>query len=75
MVDELKTPVCPECGGMGRRTWPRSSRIGVTFGFTDGYDPFAGAHFDSDRQRNNYCAEKGLRKLYKKPKGDIVKKI
>jgi hypothetical protein len=63
------------CGKEGRRVWPKLMNVGTMIGFRSGYDVFAGATFETDRQRNNYIANKGLRKLYKKPHGDIVKKI
>lgn len=52
--------VCEQCGGKAKY---RFAPAAFKFGFRDGYDWGAGAHFNSDRERNNYIAEKGLRRL------------
>jgi predicted nucleic acid-binding Zn ribbon protein len=50
---------CPECGERSRRVW---SFGGFSVSFRHGYDEGAGKYFDTARQRDNFLAEKGMRK-------------
>ena len=63
-------PSCPLCGGKAKRMWNSPPRF-VT-DFTPGWDMGAGRNFYEKRERDNWLASKGSKKLYPSPKGTKV---
>jgi predicted nucleic acid-binding Zn ribbon protein len=58
-ADYPSTMICAKCGGRAKYSFG-----GATFrvDFRDGYDVGAGEYFNSNRARNNFIAENGLRR-------------
>ena len=51
---------CPECGKKAQRVF---SLISYQVDFTPGFDYGLGRYIDTKAERENYIAEKGIRKL------------
>ncbi len=53
---------CPVCGQKAERLYTKG-RIKIVMDFTDGWDSGAGRYFATARERNNWVAEKGIRRI------------
>lgn len=52
---------CPLCGSKVKRLWSNPPKIVVDF--TSGWDMGAGRYFDTKRARDNWVAQKGIRRI------------
>ena len=59
-IEEDHKYVCEICNVKADRVW---TPFAFNFDFWYGFDEGAGKYFDSNRERNNYIAEKGLRRI------------
>ena len=59
-LKETHKGYCPKCGKEGKRVW---TPVNFALDFKYGFDVGAGKYFDSNRQRNNYITEQGLRRV------------
>ena len=52
---------CPSCGRKVKRLWTAPPKVVVDF--REGWDMGAGKVFNTKRERDNWVAEKGIRRL------------
>jgi hypothetical protein len=52
---------CPLCGKKVKRLWTAPPKIVVDF--RDGWDMGAGKYFNTKMERDNWVAEKGIRRI------------
>ena len=61
-MNEYHIPQCRKCGKEMRRIF-KSVSFSFNFDFTPGYDTGLGEYCDTKRQRDNFVAQKNLRRV------------